>query len=236
MSDLHFEFHRDRGVSFLASVEPAGDVLVLAGDIMQARHRDDLEAILGDVAARWKHVVYVAGNHESYGYTYYHSMQNCEMVASEFPNVHFLNNMAVDIEGVRFFGGTGWFPNPQGNPISVNAKRFMNDFRMIVNLEPTIYGSNQAFRMNVGSPDVVVTHHLPTAACVAPKYAMSALNAFFVSDFDVEDIGAKLWLHGHTHEQVDMVIGQTRVVANPLGYPSEAASLMAFQEKLVIEI
>ena len=34
LSDLHFEFHRDGGRSFVDSLDPGGiDVLVLAGDI-----------------------------------------------------------------------------------------------------------------------------------------------------------------------------------------------------------
>ena len=34
LSDLHFEFHKDAGESFVASLAPTGiDVLVLAGDI-----------------------------------------------------------------------------------------------------------------------------------------------------------------------------------------------------------
>ena len=35
------------------------------------------------------------------------------------------------------------------------------------------------------------------------------------------DAGARLWLHGHTHSARDYVIGTTRVVCNPRGYPHE---------------
>jgi len=35
------------------------------------------------------------------------------------------------------------------------------------------------------------------------------------------DAGARLWLHGHTHSPRDYVIGTTRVVCNPRGYPHE---------------
>ena len=33
--------------------------------------------------------------------------------------------------------------------------------------------------------------------------------------------GARLWLHGHTHAPRDYVVGTTRVVCNPRGYPHE---------------
>lgn len=31
----------------------------------------------------------------------------------------------------------------------------------------------------------------------------------------------KLWVHGHMHNASDYVIGDTRVVCNPKGYPGE---------------
>ena len=34
----------------------------------------------------------------------------------------------------------------------------------------------------------------------------------------VENSGAALWLHGHTHVSQDYWIGSTRVVCNPRGY------------------
>jgi predicted phosphodiesterase len=66
LSDLHFEFHRDNGRSFVETLDPAGvDALVLAGDISVG---DDLPEALGLLCRRFHDaaVIYVHGNHEFY--------------------------------------------------------------------------------------------------------------------------------------------------------------------------
>lgn len=157
------------------------------------------------------------------------------MAAKDFPNVHVLDNQRVSIRGLDFFGGTAWFPPFDGNEQALLAKQFMNDFYMIRNIEKDIYPSNWDFAVLMDG-DVIVSHHLPDQRCVSLRYAGSPLNAFFVADMDVKACGAELWLHGHTHEQVDQVIDGVRVVANPFGYPSEPRQQAAFQEALVITI
>jgi hypothetical protein len=72
--------------------------------------------------------------------------------------------------------------------------------------------------------DVVITHHLPHQTSTPSFFVGSPLNRFFVAD-DAADLvagaGARLWLHGHTHAPCDYVVGNTRVVCNPRGYPHE---------------
>jgi predicted phosphodiesterase len=67
LSDLHFEFHRDGGRSFVDSFDPTGiDVLVLAGDIAVAEGIPHALALLCE-RFRDATVVFVHGNHEFYG-------------------------------------------------------------------------------------------------------------------------------------------------------------------------
>ncbi len=62
MSDLHLEFYKDRGKSFLESLDLTDiDVLILAGDIAT---RGLIESTLNWFAKNYKQVVYVHGNHE----------------------------------------------------------------------------------------------------------------------------------------------------------------------------
>jgi predicted phosphodiesterase len=65
LSDLHLEFMGKRWPFFIQDCLAQGgsDVLVLAGDI--AGH-DQIEAVLTEFCLMWKHVIYVAGNHEYY--------------------------------------------------------------------------------------------------------------------------------------------------------------------------
>jgi Icc-related predicted phosphoesterase len=181
--------------------------------------------------------VYVPGNHEFYGSSLDAGWKNIRKAAARFPGaVHVLDNSVVEIKGARLYGGTGWFPL-DSSARTTAAKAFMSDFHLIRDLEPRIYESHSEFARGMPEAvDVVVSHHLPTPLCVHRKYRGSPLNAFFVSNFDVERTAAKLWLHGHTHEQTDVTVGRTRIVANPLGYPSELPQQAAFKEELLLEI
>lgn len=241
MSDLHLECHRDKGRAFLYGLQPAAEVLVLAGDIVSAsRTRDHLSMLFAAVSKKFKHVVYVPGNHEFYQGTIHDGWVNIKKAADEvsLKNVRALNNEAVELDGVRFFGGTGWFPRFDHDPAAVAARSMMTDFHVIWDLEPYIYGSNTGFDWGLAGADaeVVVSHHLPCEEAVARQYKNNVMNAFFVSKFDVAGCGAKLWLHGHTHEQVDMQVCNTRVVANPFGYPNELRQKQVFQDAMVLTV
>jgi Icc-related predicted phosphoesterase len=235
-SDLHFEFHADRGREFIQSLDPTGvDVLVLAGDICPAK-REFLDEVFGLLAPRYPHLLYVAGNHEYYGISARAGLKELERLSQSYPNVHFLNNSRIEIDGQGFVGTTGWFPE---NPSNWRNRVYMNDFLMIRDFEPWVYNQHHTadiFLCGASPDDIFVTHHLPTRACISPKYDGSALNDFFVSEFDhiVVCVKPRLWIHGHTHEQTDFVVGNTRIVANPLGYPREP-SQERFKDKLVID-
>jgi Icc-related predicted phosphoesterase len=87
-----------------------------------------------------------------------------------------------------------------------------------------------------GRKAVVVTHHAPSPDSIPPAFNGDGFNPAFASDlwrFIVES-GAKLWVHGHLHSPSDYVIGDTRVMANPRGYPTE--SRHGFQPGLVVEV
>jgi hypothetical protein len=224
VSDLHCEFHHDDGAAMIADIPVAGDVLVIAGDLMLAKwtHKR-LRAVLNRFSDRWPAVIYVSGNHESYYLDIGLAAYNLRSAAKE-SGVVFLNNEAREVAGLKFFGGAGWFPNRSRGPVSWGARRGMADFRLVKGIEFDAPFSNAMFRLALqaeGPVDVVVSHHLPAAACVVPQYAGSPLNAYFVADFEDLLPFAGLWVHGHTHFQVDTIVDDTRILCNPRGYPHE---------------
>src|SRR5688572_7280254 len=86
-------------------------------------------------------------------------------------------------------------------------------------------------------PTVVVTHHAPSARSIHPKYVSAGpINHAFASDLDylVEGSGAAIWVHGHVHDPFSYMIGNTRVLCNPRGYPSEAGN--GFDPNLLVEV
>ena len=63
LSDLHVEFHRDYGNSFISSIKNNAEVLIVAGDLDTF---DRLDVTMGQLSDTYQHVVYVLGNHEYY--------------------------------------------------------------------------------------------------------------------------------------------------------------------------
>lgn len=236
VSDLHLEHHPDGGRAFVDGLQNAGaDVLVMSGDVTNASKLHRLDEAFAAFADRWPDVVFVMGNHESWGGTLKRTTEQVAEIAARRPNIHFLNNEAKDFGGVRFFGGTGWFKDPG---IERSMYHRWADYHLIPDAEPLVYQLNDAFEraaIDCG-PDVVVSHHMPSPLCVQPKYAGDQYNRFFYSDFDVVGIGAKLWLFGHTHTQIDMDLFGTRAVCNPLGRPGEPGVGEAFQPALILEV
>lgn len=236
LSDLHFEFHADAGRGFVRTLEVADDeVLVLAGDIATAKLLPDS---LDRLCQRFRHVVFVAGNHEYYGRSPAEVHDILAACVSRNVNLHWLESSSATIDGQRFLGATLWFDKQAGRQ---PGRHFMNDFAVIDDFEPWVYGQNaraEAFlTQRVRPGDVVVTHHLPAQACVAPKWRGSSLNPFFVHALEplIAARQPKLWVHGHSHTAIDVRLGQTRLVANPLGYVGQEAQ-DGFAERLVVAV
>ena len=135
VSDMH--------INFQDVTLPGGDVLVMAGDIMEAGHlrladnakknvflADRYRRFCREELVKYRKVIYVAGNHEHYNNSY---DDTHERIQAELPdNVHFLENDFVKIDDVWFFGGTFWTDFNKGDPISMHyVKQNMSDFRLI---------------------------------------------------------------------------------------------------------
>ena len=84
------------------------------------------------------------------------------------------------------------------------------------------------FANNIQENDVVVTHHLPSTLSIGDQFKTSELNRFFVCDMSniILDKKPVLWLHGHTHESCDYVVGDTRVICNPYGYRDQGVGML----------
>lgn len=88
--------------------------------------------------------------------------------------------------------------------------------------------------------DIIVTHHTPTLRAVHPRYTANSITrdiSFgFSSDLDdlVLQLSPKYWIFGHTHDPYDFMIGKTRMLSNPCGYPGEHQKTI--YEPIYIEI
>jgi predicted phosphodiesterase len=228
-SDLHLDFHHDNGESFIKSMPVKADTAVVAGDLCEASRLPDAMKLLAD---KWKRIIYVSGNHDSYGSSISETKQIIHSVAPS--NFIFLDNERREIDGQWFVGGTMWF-RPHKN--TERYAHMMNDFRLIKGLMGEVYKENETFlnlTASIKEGDVVVTHHMPHVKSIAPMFKNSGMNIFFLCEVGLEYLGPKLWIHGHTHGPFDYEVTGTRVLCNPLGYPGE--SMARFDDGLVVEV
>jgi predicted phosphodiesterase len=257
LSDLHNEFAPHQPNPTAAA---AADVIVLAGDID-----------LGTKGLTWARdafpnheIVYVAGNHEFYRHHWNQLLVDMRLKA-ETLGIHFLENQAATIGGVRFLGTTLWtdydfFGRNKRQAYMREAEEKLNDFRLIKaqTIQPervsAIMGTADGKKGPVrwsrkltavhtlerhqkslmwlqdellkGDPEktVVVTHHYPHMNSCAPRWVDEPLTAIFGSNLsDKVLLRAGLWIHGHTHDSCDYLLGDStrsvRVICNPKGYP-----------------
>ena len=226
-SDLHLEF------SGFDVPGDGFDVVVLAGDIH-----------LGAEGARWAKdkfadvpVIYICGNHEFYrgNVGEIHYAINEETKGS---NINFCENQTVQIDSIRFVCATLWTDfNLSGRATYAKyaARRTMNDYHLVRygqrklrpdDTEQFHHESRKFLESELKKsclPEVrtvVVTHHAPSQKSLKYERVDRDTAPFYASAMDelILESGADLWIHGHTHESVDYMIGSTRVVSNPRGY------------------
>jgi len=235
-SDLHLDGNRKNLPEL-----PGGDVLVLAGDLCEARklwdeqlHRWCLWQL-----QKYNHVVLVLGNHEHYGSKLNKTKTELESLLPS--NCIVLENQTLVIDDVRFLGCTLWTDMDRENPVTIwDCTQWMNDYRQITWNAGTEYRKlrpRDTIQLHKYSKhwlehelqdnnmtSVVVTHHAPSALSVNAKYAGDSLNGAYYSCLDqlILNHQPQLWIHGHMHDPSDYYIGLTRVVSNPRGYGAEA--------------
>jgi hypothetical protein len=229
LSDLHTEFRLPYKTAEFAEYR-GEDVLVLAGDIASGS-TNTVNVIKHFKDQGFPHIVYVAGNHEYYGGDFVDFNNKMAEKCAVLDGVYFLNPGSVTINDVLFVGGTLW-TNFADNPFSQSAaKRGINDFRVIKSFDTNVCAQTyykhvdfikQAYEQRDNKKVVVVTHFLPARECIAPRFRGSDLliNDYFANDLGgyIATMSETTWLFGHTHDAVDIVLGDTHVIANPYGY------------------
>lgn len=240
LSDLHNEFE---SLSAMPSAIAEADVVVLAGDV----HTKDrsVEWARNFVGDQDKPVIMVAGNHEFYGGHFTYTLDKLRQ-AAQGTNIHFLEDEAVVIGGVRFLGSTLWTDFHLGvSDVSAvlpmrRAQESMNDFRKIraTSSYRKLYPSDTVRRHEqsrawlknmLATPfdgkTVVVTHHAPSPRSVEEQYRDDELTPAYASDLEaLMGPAVQLWAHGHMHTSFDYVVSDTpgtsgtRVICNPRGY------------------
>lgn len=244
LSDLHREF----GDFELPEVDC--DCVIMAGDVANKLHG------LNWLRRRYRDVpvIYICGNHEFYGERMPDLISRLRKEARG-SNIHFLENESVTIDGIHFFGCTLWTDLALHGNWKKGAAEVcerMNDFQQIRDAElglrrlspastrQTHRESLDALRIFLGRHDpkksVVVTHHAPSARSLPVCRREDPVSCGYASRLDsfIQSYQPALWIHGHVHCAKDYLIGKTRVLANPRGYPDEPNS--GFDPEMVVDL
>ena len=262
MSDLHVEYGSLLGPD---DVKTDADIVILAGDIANAVNVSSVVASLFPAQT----VIVIPGNHEPYGRrcglddVMSQIMEDFQISRGTGHDHYFLNDDVVDIhvrDRIIHIAGTTLFSDfdihNERDRDSV-ACSMMSDFRRVYDASgrlatPADY--RRRFRKskrfltdflsgNDHDTNIVVSHFLPSAKCIAPEYRhVGAMNAMFASDLDdlIDTHGPDLWIHGHTHSTTGYIADNgCRVVCNPAGYPDmkrRSFQNINFDARKVVEI
>lgn len=250
----HLHRNPPYGIDVHSNVTDLNDVLINNG--WYARDARRYREFFNKVSNEFDVVFYVMGNHEHYSGRWDRTASVLREALEPFSNVYLLDNEWINFNGVRFAGTTLWTDLNKRDPITMHAvKDMMSDYRAITikntangafhKLRPidTVEAHERAMEFLKLAYEtwqgkmVVVGHHCPTMYSCHPMYRdQFIMNGAFYSDllqFIEERDRIKLWTHGHTHRAFDYIAGETRVVCNPYGYPSEVRE---YNPSLVVEI
>ena len=242
LSDLHLEFAH--------WTPPAvdADLVILAGDV----HVGTAGVAWAAAAFGGRPVVYVPGNHESYGEAlprHLHALRR----AAAGTSVKVLDRQALALPDLRVLGCTLWTDfelNGDRRAAMDMAADTMWDYQQITvaprdrTLQPadTLRWHRKARAWLAaelpgdGRPTVVVSHHAPSGGSVSDAPVDRPYAPAYASDLEelMGTGGPALWVHGHTHRSRDDVVGATRIISNPRGYPDQRGT--GWAPGLVIDI
>lgn len=262
-SDLHLEFYYDlfdstvgrakEEISKLIPPLPTDKktVLIIAGDLATALRANRAVTFFEFIVPRFKHVIYILGNHEHYGCNINESEEIIRVALAASSRIDMTKMTiagntpsSINIKGITFLCGTLWTDYNGGDlETSRLVSRCINDHRTIYGRiggrfttedareihATTLASFDTQFEKLDAAKTVVVTHHMPSFQAVAPEYLFGdsttrTLNAAFASNLDefILKHQPAYWFFGHTHTKYDGLIGKTRLICNPLGYPNEA--------------
>lgn len=239
-SDLHLEFKENEDFIKTHPLQPVGDVLILAGDIVPFVHINKHKDFFDYVSDNFKRVYWIPGNHEYYGnvlncdlYDLMIDYDSCLSVYKKIrENVFLVNNQVVKLGNIKFLFTSLWTKISLTNQWYIH--QHLNDFHQIKfngkTFTPEDYNKfhmvsreflTKALLEKDDCKTVVITHHVPTLMNYPEEYKRSTLNeAFAVELYDfIDNSSINYWIYGHHHINTqDFKIGNTWLLTNQLGY------------------
>lgn len=234
LSDIHLEFYTELQ-SVLNYIEWDKDsenvTLILAGDIGIYKDEEGnviplFEDFLRWVGNKYKHVIYVTGNHEYYNMkkrklTFKKINDELRELFSELLNenitIHFLDKEQLILEGVTFYGCCLF------SDLKVAHSGKTNDVKRIASF--TILHKEYEkhlkwiLQQDFVKNSVVITHYVPF---LPSKNSNSAFYSDVIEQLsDIQKKNIDLWVCGHTHDDIIKNESGIEIRSCCIGYPNE---------------
>jgi len=221
-SDLHLEFRENENFLRQNPIEPLGEILVLAGDIIPFILQHKVNWFFDYLSDNFQHTYWIPGNHEHY----HSSIDNFNVPLYEKikNNVSILNNRVVIYKNVELIFSTLWSHISAPNHLVI--ERSVSDFSLIKyngkKLRPIdfnqLHKTDLAFLKSASAVKsdnqrIIVTHHVPTLQNYPQQYKNSNINEAFALELYnfIFESQADYWIYGHHHintPEFKMVIRQ----------------------------
>lgn len=229
-SDLHLSNHRMFGEYIYPDLSSDADVLIIAGDMVEYDNGNIHDKFIIELSKQYQHILIVEGNHEFY-------KKDILITPPIYPsNVHVLRNECIKIEDTTFYGGTLWCDIGDMNDLdSMVLYHMIGDFRLISYDNSLITTKKLGALYNefldglmeaslYNDKLFVISHFAPSNKSISPMYKNNTVtNRYFCNDMDeiIKGMNISHFVHGHTHNSFDYMIGNINVLCNPRGYPHE---------------
>lgn len=236
------------------------DVLAIAGDIsFDGRSNfqkwiDFYQDQLFLITKRHVPIIAPFGNHDYYEQSEFFLNQLLG-TKEETPKKPYVHQKILIVDDCVFFSCTLWSPI-----LNDECYKYIQDYRYIPFLSPRfggykknidkLYKSDKEWLLsNVekqykifgdSKKYICVTHHAPIKELIPNKYKNDPINSAFTNLIDDDnkaylDLPISLWIYGHIHDKNDIVVKNTRFVANPRGHSHELETYSHFKP-IIVEV